>query len=82
LIVTDTVDSRTVMAILGWSQPMMIVRYQHVIDRLKYDAARRVECYFWGKDRDGLGIEAQGGTFYPMESLGAAPPAITASALV
>jgi integrase len=45
------VDTRTVMAILGWSQPMMVLRYQHVVDRLRYDAARRLECYFWGKDR-------------------------------
>jgi integrase len=45
------VDTRTVMAILGWSQPMMVLRYQHVVDRLKHDAARRVECYFWGEAR-------------------------------
>jgi hypothetical protein len=43
------VDTRTVMAILGWSQPMMVMRYQHVVDRLRCDAARRLECYFWGK---------------------------------
>jgi integrase len=45
------VDTRTLMAILGWSQPMMVLRYQHVVDRLRCDAARRLECYFWGKDR-------------------------------
>jgi hypothetical protein len=28
---------------------MMVLRYQHVVDRLKYDAARRLECYFWGQ---------------------------------
>jgi integrase len=43
------VDTRAVMAILGWSQPIMVMRYQHVVDRLRYDAARRLECYFWGK---------------------------------
>ena len=40
------VDTRTVMAILGWSQPMMVMRYQHGVDGLMYDAARRLECYF------------------------------------
>jgi hypothetical protein len=28
---------------------MMVLRYQHVVDRLKCDAAQRLECYFWGK---------------------------------
>jgi integrase len=43
------VDTRTVMGILGWSQPMMVMRYQHVVDRLKHESARRLECYFWGQ---------------------------------
>jgi integrase len=47
------VDTRTVMAILGWSQPMMILCYQHVVDRHRCDAAQRLECYFWGKAEEG-----------------------------
>jgi integrase len=40
------VDTRTVMDLLGWSQPILTVRYQHVVDELKQEAvvklARRV----------------------------------------
>ena len=32
------VDTRTVMDLLGWSQPILTVRYQHVVDELKQEA--------------------------------------------
>ena len=30
------------MDIMGWSQPMMVMRYQDVIDELKIEAAQRI----------------------------------------
>lgn len=41
------VDTRTVMDLLGWSQPILTVRYQHVVDELKHEAARRIEALLW-----------------------------------
>jgi integrase len=37
------VDTRMVMDLLGWSQPILTLRYQHVVDELKQEAARRFE---------------------------------------
>ena len=34
---------RTVMGLLGWSHPMMLMRYQHVVDDLQRDAVQRIE---------------------------------------
>lgn len=42
------VDTRTVMDLLGWSQPVLAMRYQHVVDELKEEAARRVGRLLWG----------------------------------
>jgi integrase len=42
------VDTRTVMDLLGWSQPILILRYQHVVDELKQEAARRIAEILWG----------------------------------
>jgi integrase len=42
------VDTRTVMDLLGWSQPILTLRYQHVVDELKQEAARRIEGLLWG----------------------------------
>lgn len=41
------VELRTVMQILGWTQPSMVARYQHVIDQLKVDAANRIGSLLW-----------------------------------
>jgi integrase len=43
------VDTRTVMDILGWSNSSLTVRYQHVVDELKQEAARRIEGLLWGQ---------------------------------
>jgi integrase len=42
------VDTRTVIDLLGWSQPILTLRYQHVVDELKQEAARRIEGLLWG----------------------------------
>ena len=31
------------MGVLGWSHPMMLMRYQHVVDDLQRDAVQRIE---------------------------------------
>jgi integrase len=41
------VELRTVMQILGRTQPSMVARYQHVIDQLKVDAANRIGSLLW-----------------------------------
>lgn len=41
------VELRTVMQILGWTQPSMVARYQHVVDQLKVDAANRIGSLLW-----------------------------------
>ncbi len=41
------VDTRTVMDLLGWSQPALTLCYQHVVDELKQEAARRMEGILW-----------------------------------
>lgn len=41
------VELRTVMQILGWTQPSMVARYQHVVDQLKIDAANRIGSLLW-----------------------------------
>ena len=43
------VDTRTVMDLLGWSQQSLTLRYQHVVDELKHEAARRMEVLLWGR---------------------------------
>ena len=43
------VDARTVMDLLGWSQQSLVTRYQHVVDALKQEAARRMEALLWGR---------------------------------
>jgi integrase len=41
------VDTSTVMDTLGWVQPAMLVRYQHVPDRLRRQAAERIDRLLW-----------------------------------
>jgi len=43
------VDARTVMDLLGWSQQSLVTRYQHVVDELKQEAARRMGALLWGR---------------------------------
>lgn len=36
------VDTRIVMDSMGWAQASMLKRYQHVVDELRIEAARRM----------------------------------------
>lgn len=48
LLLAQGVDGRVVMAILGWSQAVLLTRYQHVIDSMRYEAAAKVGAAIWG----------------------------------
>lgn len=41
------IDPRVVMDIMGWSTASMLKRYQHVVDDLKAEAAKRVGAALW-----------------------------------
>jgi site-specific recombinase XerD len=49
ILLVQGVDPRTVMDLLGWSQVSMTRRYQHVVDELRAEAARRIESALWGQ---------------------------------
>ena len=54
------VSERAVMGLMGWSTTAMAARYQHMVDSVRSDVARRVDGLIWrpdrhrGKDDDGL----------------------------
>ncbi len=48
LLLVMGVDSRTVMALMGWSSIALLQRYQHVVDDLRRDAAERMGRTLWG----------------------------------
>lgn len=47
LLLVMGVDSRTVMAVMGWSSTALLQRYQHVVDELRRDAAERMGRTLW-----------------------------------
>lgn len=47
LLLVAGIHPRTVLGVLGWSQPLMLMRYQHVIDDLQRDAAQRIQQLIW-----------------------------------
>ena len=47
------VDGRTVMAIMGWSDGRMLQRYQHVVDELLAEGARRIGGLLFGDSATG-----------------------------
>lgn len=47
LLLIQNVDPRTVMDIMGWSEQRMLLRYQHVVDELRREAARRIANTLW-----------------------------------
>lgn len=49
LLLVLGVDSRTVMAMMGWSSLTLTQRYQHVVDDLRRDAAERIGRTLWGE---------------------------------
>jgi integrase len=48
-LLVQGVSARTVMDIMGWSDQRMLLRYQHVIDELRRDAADRMGAALWGE---------------------------------
>lgn len=49
MLLLQGVDKATVMAIMGWSERSMLRRYQHVIDELRLEAARRLGNLIYGE---------------------------------
>lgn len=47
LLLVAGIHPRTVMGVLGWSHPLMLMRYQHVVDDLQRDAVQRIEQLIW-----------------------------------
>lgn len=47
LLLLMGVDGRVVMDMMGWSVASMLKRYQHVLDEMKVEAARRVGDSLW-----------------------------------
>jgi integrase len=48
LLLAQGIDGRIVMSLLGWSQAVLLTRYQHVIDPMRQEAANRVGKAIWG----------------------------------
>lgn len=49
ILLAQGVDGRVVMNLMGWSQAVLLTRYQHVIDSLRIQAAARVGSAIWGE---------------------------------
>jgi integrase len=47
LLLLMGVDGRVVMDMMGWSVASMLKRYQHVLDEMKIEAAKRVGDALW-----------------------------------
>lgn len=47
LLLLMGVDGRVVMDIMGWSVASMLKRYQHVLDEMKVEAAKRIGDALW-----------------------------------
>lgn len=47
LLLVQGVDTRTVMALMGWSHVAMTTRYQHVVPELRREAAERMGEALW-----------------------------------
>lgn len=52
---TDTVNQRAVMSVMGWSSTAMAARYQHVVDAVRTDIATQVEGLLWAPADEGNG---------------------------
>lgn len=48
LLLVQGVSPRVVLDVMGWSDQRMLLRYQHVIDELRRDAAVRMGSALWG----------------------------------
>lgn len=40
-------DSRTLQGLFGWSSPVLVARYAHVVEQAKRDAAQRIGDVLW-----------------------------------
>lgn len=49
LLLAQGVELRVAMDLLGHSQVSVTMKYQHAVDELKADAARRIESGMWGQ---------------------------------
>lgn len=50
LLLVMGVDSRTVMAVMGWTEQRTAKRYTHVVDELRRDAADRMTQALWADE--------------------------------
>lgn len=48
MLLAQGVDGRVVMELLGWSQSVLLMRYQHVMAPMRQEAADRVGKAIWG----------------------------------
>lgn len=49
LMLAQGIELRVAMALLGHSQMSVTVKYQHAVDKLKHDAAEKIEAGMWGQ---------------------------------
>lgn len=48
LMLAQGIELRVAMALLGHSQVSVTLKYQHAVDKLKHDAAQKIEAGMWG----------------------------------
>ena len=48
ILLAQGVDGRVVMSLMGWSQAVLLTRYQHVMDTMRVEAAAKVGTAIWG----------------------------------
>ncbi len=49
LMLAQGIELRVAMALLGHSQVSVTMKYQHAVDKLKHDAAEKMEAGMWGQ---------------------------------
>ncbi|UUU32739.1 site-specific integrase [Streptomyces sp. CA-210063] len=52
------VSERAVMGLMGWSTTAMAARYQHMVDSVRNDVARRVDGLIWAPEPEHTGEDA------------------------
>jgi integrase len=56
LLILEVVD-RTTQGLMGWSDPTMPARYQHLVKRVQTDVAKRQEALLWKAPLSAIGVE-------------------------
>ena len=52
------VSERTIMGLMGWSNPAMTRRYAHMVDPIRHETASRIDGLLWApRDETGTGAE-------------------------